>query len=349
VANAPFNAPLNDLAYGRLRKGFGLDPIKSDLPYGSAASIFVHGGILFAALFAWQATPPIMPEDVIAVDMVSDTLSVKGAETAPETAQTGVDTPTPSPLPQTSLPVEGEVQAAPPFPQEMQQAEIAPAPPSQTPLPSPSLPLPPASPPPKAAAAVTAPAPRPLPKPAPAQRAIPQPTAKAAPTPPPKAKQPAPTARRQDSNAAPMEFDLAAASTAATGADSGGRRTPQLAARGQAGRLGKAGGGAELTGDLEAALRAQLKVCWNPPANMSNPRELIVVVSIDIGIDGNLLRQPTLVSPASTYGASQRLIVAIDNALNAVRTCAPFNLPPDRYEAWRQVRFKFDPELMARR
>ena len=146
----------------------------------------------------------------------------------------------------------------------------------------------------------------------------------------------------------PPEFDLAAASSAASGADSGGRRAPQLSSKGQAGRQGASGGGTQLTGDLEAALRAQIKECWLEPADMSNPRSLLVEVNIELGVDGRLLRDPVLVTPSSRAGANATLAVAIDNALRAVRQCAPFNLPANRYETWRSVKFSFDPRRMSR-
>jgi outer membrane biosynthesis protein TonB len=350
------NVPTQSLSSGKFRRGYGLDPIKSDLPLGSALSLLVHTGILLSALLAWQATPRIMPEEVVSVDVVSDTPSVVGENTVAETAQTGVETPNPSPLPQTTPSAPSEAlptpvpSAAPPqeIAPAVEQTEITQAPPAVATPPSPPSPPPP--PPQSAPAAVPTqrPLPKPAPTPAPTPRAAAQPAPKPAPATKPKAAPPAKTGQRQSGPATLPEFDMAAASKAASGADSGGR-SPQLASRGKAGKLGKAGGGAELTGDLEAALRAQLKRCWVPPADMSNPRQLIVVISIDLAIDGQLLRQPVLVSPASADGASQRLIVAIDNAKRAVNGCSPFNLPPDRYDSWKQVRFKFDPELMARR
>jgi hypothetical protein len=342
------NAPLHSGNPERFRRGFGLDNVKTDMPLGSAASLVIHGGILALALLAWQTTPRIMPEDVIAVDMVSDTPNVKGENTTAETAQVGTDTPTPSPLPQTLPPSQSEPLPEPIAqpPQQIQanpQAEVSAAPPP-TALPLPAPP-PPSSPPPQPA---PAPAPRPLPKPAPTRPAPIQIPKAAAPT-PAKASPPAKVGRAKATPTAPIEFDLAAASSAATGADSGGRRAPQLASRGQAGRLGKAGGGIQLTGDLEAALRSQIQPCWLEPANMADAGRLLVVVSIDLGVDGSLLRDPVLVTPSSKAGASPGLVVAIDNALRAVRQCAPFNLPPDRYESWRQVRFNFDPQRMTSR
>jgi hypothetical protein len=368
-------APITGMSSTKFRRGFGLDPIKSDVPLGSAASLVIHGGILLSALLAWQATPPIMPEDVVAVDMVSDTPSVKGENTTAETAQTGVDTPNPSPLPQMLPPSQSETLPTPepapsqetPVTEATPPAPILPPPlaPAPAPAPAPSPPPPPPPPSPAKAAAV-APTPKPAPAPisAPAVRPTIQPTPKIAPKiapqiapklapklaprTTPQAPSPVRTGQRQSASTAPVEFDLAAAASSASGADSGGRRAPQLASRGQAGRLGKAGGGAQLTGDLEAALRSQIQPCWLEPANMADASRLLVVVSIDLGVDGRLLRDPIMVTPSSRAGASPSLVVAIDNALRAVRECAPFNLPPDRYESWRQVRFNFDPRRMAR-
>jgi hypothetical protein len=326
--------------------GFGTDTIRSDLPLGGAASLLIHGGLVLATLFAWQVAPRIMPEDVISVDVVSDTPSVKGENAAPETAQVGVDTPNPSPLPQplesSPAPPSPQPEALPP-PSEMAPALAQPAPVARVAPPLP--PPPPARVPPPAARPSLKPLPqtppRPLPPPPPPSTVAKAPT-------PARAPAPARTARAREANSAPAEFDLSAASATASGADSGGRRSPQLSARGNAGRVGRAGGGAALTGDLEAALRAQLKDCWAEPADLSNAASLIVDVNIELSIDGRLVGAPVLARPSSRAGASNALAVAIDNALRAVNQCAPFTLPPDRYEQWRQVRFSFDPRRMAR-
>jgi hypothetical protein len=327
--------------------GFGTDTIRSDLPLGGAASLLIHGGLVLATLFAWQVAPRIMPEDVISVDVVSDTPSVKGENAAPETAQVGVETPNPSPLPQ---PLESSPAPASPQPEALPPpSEVAPAlpPPMPTPRMAPILPPPP---------------PARLPTPAPSARAAPKPlpqTPTRPPPPPPPSsvakaqapqRAPAPSrpGRAREATNAPAEFDLSAASATASGADSGGRRSPQLSSRGSAGRVGRAGGGAALTGDLEAALRSQLKECWAEPADLSNAASLIVDINIELSIDGRLVGTPDLARPASRAGASNSLNVAIDNALRAVNQCAPFTLPPDRYEQWRQVRFSFDPRRMAR-
>jgi hypothetical protein len=289
-------------------------------------------------LFVWQTTPRIMPEDVIAVDVVSDTPNNAGEGQSQETPVVGTQTLTPAPTPQTLEAAASDIPAPDPTPAPAEApqpaAQVAPKP---APLPPP-LPAPPItkSPPPPAALSRT---------PTPPPKKI-QPAATPKSPPPPAAARPG---RARQEAATPPEFDLAAASSAASGADSGGRRAPQLASRGKEGRQGQTGGGGNrLTGDLEAALRAQIRDCWAEPANMSNPRSLLVEVRIDLAIDGRLLRDPVLVTPSTRAGANPSLLVAIDNALRAVRQCAPYNLPPDRHETWGQVTFSFDPQRMRR-
>ncbi|GIU67024.1 hypothetical protein [Candidatus Phycosocius spiralis] len=192
---------------------------------------------------------------------------------------------------------------------------------------------------------------QPAPQNAPEQPKVPKPTSKAA---PPKSQTPAPAAAPAKTPNKPQvqtppspQFDFAAASAAASGADSGGRRTPKLTASGQAALQGRAGGGTQLTGDLEATLRRQIYGCWLEPAQTSGLDRLVVEVQIELGMDGQLVREPKLVRPSSRSGADGALLVAIDNALRAVRQCAPFDLPQDRYSQWRLVNFSFDKRKKA--
>ena len=38
---------------------------------------------------------------------------------------------------------------------------------------------------------------------------------------------------------------------------------------------------------------------------------------------------------------------APESALRAVRQCAPYNLPAEKYDAWKQVKVTFDPREMG--
>ena len=288
---------------------------------GMVLSAFVHAGIIALGIVLWQNPPAFTPEDVIPVAIVAETPSVIGPETQAETVRTGEETS------ELTL-ADSAVADAAPAPEP--KSEVSPPPPA-APTPQPVQKAPP-------------------PKPAPAsvQKAVPTPTApsKASPQ---KAALPAQIAPSLPSKANTRSkvqakpepaFDFAAASAAASGANSGGRTAPKLAAAGQSAKQGRAGGGTLLAGDLESALRAQIYQCWRRPADTS--ARLIVSLQIELGPDGNLVKDPKLMRPTSRAGADGKLLVAIDDAMRAVRQCAPFSLPADRHTQWRLVNFDFD-------
>ena len=286
---------------------------------GVAVSALVHAGIIALGLVLWQNPPAFTPEDVIPVALVADTPSVIGPETEAETVRTGKEN---SPLAVADAPV----------------ADAAPAP-EPTPSVTPSAPT----------AQPVQKAPLPKPAPAPAQKAVTPPPAPAkassqkkspnqpAANLPTKAKTKTKTPAQQPPD---IQFDFAAASAAASKADSGGRSAPKLASSGQSAKQGRAGGGTLLAGDLESALRAQIYQCWRRPADTS--ARLIVSLQIELGRDGNLVSDPKLLRPTSRAGADGKLLVAIDDAMRAVQQCAPFSLPADRHTQWRLVNFDFD-------
>jgi outer membrane biosynthesis protein TonB len=284
---------------------------------GVAVSAFVHAGIIALGLVLWQTPPAFTPEDVIPVALVADTPSVIGPETEAETVRTGEEN---SPMAVADAPV----------------ADAAPTP-EPTPIVTPAAPTP--QPVPKA--------PPPKPAPASAQKAVTQPSAPAKASPQkklpnqPAANLPAKVKTKTPAQQPPdLQFDFAAASAAASKADSGGRSAPKLASSGQSAKQGRSGGGTLLAGDLESALRAQIYQCWRRPAENS-PR-LIVTLQIELTPDGNLAKVPTLIRPSSEAGADNKLLVAIEAARRAVQQCAPFSLPADRHTQWRLVNFDFD-------
>lgn len=297
---------------------------------GVAVSAVVHIGIVVLGLISWQNAPAFKPEDVIPVAIVADTPSAIGPESAAEAVRTGEETSeltvAETPLPD-AAPRSEPVPTPSPAPASAQQAVTTPTPKS----------APKAPPPPQPAKASTSA----KPEPSPSKAALKTQAAQPAPSSAASAR-----ARTQPTPRPEPQFDFAAASAAASGADSGGRRAPQLATAGQSARQGRAGGGTQLAGDLESALRAQIYPCWQEPSDPS-PR-LIVSIQIELGPDGNLVREPKLMQPTSRAGADGRLLVAIDNAMRAVRQCAPFDLPADRFNQWRQVNFSFDKRKAAR-
>lgn len=300
--------------------------------------------MLALTVLTWKVKPIINPSPEISVSIISDVASSVGNDANEgDTTQEIAKATSPEPEPETKQEIAPEPAPAP---------IAAPPPPIIAPKPKPQ---PKAPPPPPIAQPKVQPKAPPPPAPAPKQIARPQPAPAPIPkkvAPPPRAQTaPAPSATRPSppvAKAAPANtnpfgnFDLAAATRAASGVDAGGRRAPQMAKSSGSANRGR-GQGTRLQGDLANALRQQIKPCWREPADLSHGQSLVVVVAMELREDGNLARPPRLVSPASRNGANSSLLVAIDNALRAARQCAPYDLPADRYDDWKTFEFRFDP------
>jgi colicin import membrane protein len=93
---------------------------------------------------------------------------------------------------------------------------------------------------------------------------------------------------------------------------------------------------------LKGMLKSQLNGCWRPPGTGGGEEVPVVELHWEMNPDGSLAGEPRVTSaPPTTAGQ-----VYTEAALRAVRMCAPFRLPPDKYNAWRIVDWTFDPRQM---
>ena len=100
--------------------------------------------------------------------------------------------------------------------------------------------------------------------------------------------------------------------------------------------------GAKMTANELDALRSRLAQCWSPPLGWTDPSEVRTVLLLDLNPDGTVAGQQVVESPQGQYSNQ-----APESAMRAVRRCAPYNLPADKYDAWRQVKVTFDPRDMS--
>ena len=90
------------------------------------------------------------------------------------------------------------------------------------------------------------------------------------------------------------------------------------------------------------ALRAQVAPCWSPPVGAADASQLRVRIEFGLDQQGNVTSGPEPIEfPANQFG-----IAAVESAMRAVRRCAPYNLPVEKYSAWQRVRITFDPQDM---
>ncbi|KAA0971138.1 cell envelope integrity protein TolA [Aureimonas fodinaquatilis] len=349
-----------------------------------ATSTALHAVILTMGLWAFGEPRPLdltqgesLPVTLVTMEEYSQAMI--GAEDAP-VAETSTPDPTQTPE-QTPMPAENvgdnevDLESPPrpvPAPRDTVQTATAEAPPPPapqtppTPEPEPQVepeqPVEPQPPEPEAVAepqpaepAETAPEPEvideaALPAETPPEPQMPQmpqnvPVPQAKPTPPPAqraAPRPVETRTTETANDdAEKEFDadeIAALLNRDASAGGGARRSTETANLGTTRQTGSKLSQSELD-----ALRAQVSRCWSPPVGLADAGPLLITVTMQLDPTGQLMGMPQIVRGG---GSSMVERAAGDAAVRAVRRCAPYSLPADKYDNWANVTMNFDPSQM---
>jgi outer membrane biosynthesis protein TonB len=101
-------------------------------------------------------------------------------------------------------------------------------------------------------------------------------------------------------------------------------------------------GGSELTQSEMDALRAQIQACWNPPAAL-DAGDLRVSIRFRLDKSGMVDGRPDVAKSSGNRAADE-------SARRAILICGQrgYNLPAEKYDAWRDVVVNFDPSEMFR-
>ncbi|MEJ0010342.1 MAG: hypothetical protein WDN72_07485 [Alphaproteobacteria bacterium] len=97
------------------------------------------------------------------------------------------------------------------------------------------------------------------------------------------------------------------------------------------------------------AIRNQFRRCWRMPAGAKDPHSLAVHVHVLLKEDGSLISAELMPDQVGRYNSDSYFRAAADSALRAVHECTeppmgPLkNLPADKYNAWKDMDFNFDP------
>jgi colicin import membrane protein len=89
---------------------------------------------------------------------------------------------------------------------------------------------------------------------------------------------------------------------------------------------------------LLSMINQQLEPCARLPGGGGGPDTPIVNVRFQLNQDGSLNGEPVVVNRQNT----PLYAIAADASVRAVKQCAPFQLPPDKYAAWSTVTWAFD-------
>ncbi len=87
-------------------------------------------------------------------------------------------------------------------------------------------------------------------------------------------------------------------------------------------------------------IRRQLAACWNVPAGARDGKDMYVDVKVVMNPDA------TVQSAVVTGASSSASAAAKDSARRAVSNpnCSPLKLPLDRYDQWKTITIRFDPQ-----
>lgn len=97
---------------------------------------------------------------------------------------------------------------------------------------------------------------------------------------------------------------------------------------------------------LNAEISRQLKPYWRAPSG-ADADQLVTILRWRLNRDGSLADGPTVVDQTGVTASNRpQASVHRENAIKAVRSAAPFRLPPEYYDTWKNiVSFKFDRRL----
>ncbi|MGI9376213.1 MAG: energy transducer TonB [Tsuneonella suprasediminis] len=230
--------------------------------------------------------------------------------------EVGLEATAPDPVPESRAAIAPELS-----PEPAPAPEPIPAPVSE-PVPQPPKPV-----------ATSAPKPKPVPKPA----VKPKPTPKAAtkPAPAKPAAKPAPakpseTPKKSGGSRIGSDFLSGAGSSTSTNET----------------RIPASKIGASAKASIVQAIIRQIKPHWNAPQG-ADADLLVTVLSFRLNPDGSLASKPRVVSQSGITDSNKpQSQLHAERAIRAVELAAPFDLPPEYYNAWKTINgAKFDRNL----
>ena len=108
----------------------------------------------------------------------------------------------------------------------------------------------------------------------------------------------------------------------------------------------RVGLGTGLTMSELDALRGQVGRCWSPNLGAPGAAEMVVVLEFSLTPDGNVRGTPEVVQDTSRM-SEPYYRAAAEAAQRAIVQCAPYQLPAEKYDIWKDVELTMDPSKIA--
>jgi colicin import membrane protein len=93
---------------------------------------------------------------------------------------------------------------------------------------------------------------------------------------------------------------------------------------------------------LQQIIRSCVQSKWNLLGGAQGAESIKIKMRLQFKPDGTLAAAPQITNPQNTA----YFLAASEGALRAAQACEPYNLPPAKYDVWRDVILTFDPRDM---
>ena len=95
--------------------------------------------------------------------------------------------------------------------------------------------------------------------------------------------------------------------------------------------------GASAKASIVQAIARQIKPHWNAPSGV-DAEELVTILAFRLDESGKLIGQPRVMSQSGVTDSNRPQVgLHAERAIRAVQLAAPFDLPPEYYNAWKNV------------
>jgi hypothetical protein len=96
--------------------------------------------------------------------------------------------------------------------------------------------------------------------------------------------------------------------------------------------------------DMVRAIQTQLFNCWRLDPGVAKAEDMVVEIRVVLNPDGSLQRADVV--DVARMSRDGYFLAAAENAQRAIIKCAPFRLPLDKYQTWRDITLRFNPREM---
>jgi hypothetical protein len=97
-----------------------------------------------------------------------------------------------------------------------------------------------------------------------------------------------------------------------------------------------------MTSSERDALYRQISSCWFLPMAVEDVKDIVVQLRVLVNPDRTV--EKIEIFDPERYNQDPTFRAVAESARQAIEKCSPLNLPPDKYDVWRELLLNFSPQ-----